>query len=391
MTKILWCVAMLAFAGNLVGCDRWRQRMPFTAKPIPETFSRELANQEPVVAPQPPLPPPQPDEPLVPVPKSISIRVPEMPDSSIRDAVEIPTTPILQTGAISLPDDKSGPTYLPPTDDEKGPIRERLEEMKKRREERRDERTEKKDPAKPDVKTEPKAKADPANDAKKLIDASVKQYAEIKDFEAKLIKREVVNGKAMPQDEIVYHFRKAPLSVYMKVLSTEGQGREVMFVKGQFGDKMHVITGKGDNILVGAGYKTDVDPDSRTVTSKSRYRIYEAGFGRTLTGLTKALASTDGSLTVKALGQVNRKEFTYPLEAVQVKIAAGQDPLLPKGGTRQVFFDPKTDSPGYMLPVLVVTTDADGKEVEYYFFDQLKVPSSMKETDWNPANLGKKK
>jgi len=38
-----------------------------------------------------------------------------------------------------------------------------------------------------------------------------------------------------------------------------------------------------------------------------------------------------------------------------------------------------------------VTANADGREVEYYFFDQLKVPSGMRDGDWNPANLGSKK
>ena len=98
-----------------------------------------------------------------------------------------------------------------------------------------------------------------------------------------------------------------------------------------------------------------------------------------------------GGPTVKALGLVQRKEMPYALEGVEVAIRAGEDPTLAKGGKRQVYFDPKPDSPGYLYPILVVTTDADGKEVEYYFFDQLKVPCGLTDADWNPATLGKKK
>jgi Protein of unknown function (DUF1571) len=388
MRRVLMSLAALALVGSFVGCARWKDRLPTVSKPLPPTFSRELANQQPVPTPTPPLPPPQPTEPPVPPPKAISVQIPDMPDGRMGENVPIPTTPILQTGSIALADDPNGPTFVSAADGE-GPVRQRLEEMRKRREERREERQ---DRPTPDAK-KPEAKAEtPATpDAKKIVEESLKRYADVASFEARLVKREVVNGKAMPQDEIIYHFRKAPLSVSMKVLSKEGEGREVMYVKDQFGNKMHVITGKGDNILVGAGYKTEVDPDSKTVTSKSRYRIYEAGFGRTLNGLTKALETTDGSLTVKALGAVNRKEFGYPLEAVEVKIAAGQDPQLAKGGVRQVFFETKKDSPGYMLPVLVITTDSEGKEVEYYFFDKLKTPSSMTAEDWNPKSMGKKK
>ena len=59
------------------------------------------------------------------------------------------------------------------------------------------------------------------------------------------------------------------------------------------------------------------------------------------------------------------------------------------GGSRQVFFDPKPDSPSYLLPVLIVTKDLGGREVEYYSFTQFKVPAGTTDADWNPAKLGK--
>ena len=288
--------------------------------------------------------------------------------------------------------------YISTTDtDDRKPLRERMEENRKKREERR---TETKPPTQTPPKAEPAPKTDPptpenSNElgaVKKLLNTSLKRYAGIADYECRLVKREVVGGKQLPTDEILYRFRKEPLSVYMKTLSDAGQDREVMFVKGQFGDKMHVITGKGDNIIVGIGYKTEVDPDSKTATAKSRYRVYEAGFGRTLTGLSKAVNSMEvGSGSVKALGLVSRKEFDYTLEAIEVTLKPGDDPLMNQGGKRQLFFDPKPDSPSYMLPVLVITTDAAGKEVEYYCFDRLKTSTGLKDTDWNPAMLGKKK
>jgi hypothetical protein len=373
---------MLVLIVQLLGCDRFRNRKGLVTgdvtKPnMPSNLSRELA-QQPVVAPQPPLPPAEPPV-AVPKPDALASGIPEMPMNRPVNGVMPPDQPILQTGAIAMPE----------PDDKKGPIRDKIDDIKKRREERKEARDDKKpDDAKPDTS---RPGATEATAAKKAIDAAIKRYSDVSDFEAKLIKREVVGGKQLPQDEIIYNFRKTPLSVSMKVLSPEGQGREVMFVKGQFGDKMHVLTGKGDNILVGVGYKTEVDPDSKTATAKSRYRVYEAGFGRTLTGLTKAMNTTDGTQTVKSLGLVQRKEIAYAVEGVEVTIQAGVDPLLPKGGKRQVYFDPKPDSPGYLLPILVTTQDADGKEVEYYFFDQLKIPSSLKDSDWNPANLGKKK
>ncbi len=368
-------LAILLLAGT--GCDALRgHRAP--APRTPTKLDPQLARVEPVAAPLPPPPPPLPTDPPLAPPKSEQYAgaVPTMPVG--RPAVTPPETPIVQTGAIALPEADG---------DDRRPLRDRLDARKPKP-------ADAKAPEKPAAGPTPPVQTgtDDGLAVRKLLDASHKRYADLAGFEARLTKREVVNGKQLPQDEIAYKFRTSPLSVSMKVLSSEGQGREVMYVQGQFDNKIHVVTGKGDHIIMGAGYKTDMDPDSKLATAKSRYRIYEAGFGRTLAGLTKALNPPDGgSPAVKHLGLVTRKETPYALEGVEVAIRAGEDPTLAKGGTRQVFFDPMPTSPGYLFPILVVTTDADGKEVEYYFFDQLKVPSGLADADWNPATLGKKK
>ena len=62
---------------------------------------------------------------------------------------------------------------------------------------------------------------------------------------------------------------------------------------------------------------------------------------------------------------------------------------MPQGGVRRYYFDSNEQSPSYMLPVLIITTDAQGKEIEYYSFTQFKVPSGMSAADWNPAAMGR--
>lgn len=218
-----------------------------------------------------------------------------------------------------------------------------------------------------------------------LIGEAEAKYGAIAAFEARLIKREVVRGDAIPPAEIEYRFRREPLSVYMKVVSEAGRGRECLYVKGQFGGKMHVVSGKGDSALVAAGFKTTLDPDSRMATSKSRYRVYEAGFGRSISGAKKAMALG----TAKALGPVTRPEYPYPLDAVEVTLRPGDDPLFPKGGTRQLYFDANPESPSYRLPVLVVACEPDRREVEYYCFDRFR-PIEVKAADWTPEVLGRK-
>jgi hypothetical protein len=374
-------VALAAAVALAAGCTRNHRRdQARGATPTALPPSRDTATPTALAAPAPPDPPPlpRPVEPSVPPPRADALagNVPPMP------GLGEPTAGIKPA---------SSEQYVTADGDRK-PLRERLEERRQERKERREQRQNPPSPA-PGMPSPfaPKAQAAPptpnSNDTvRKLIDEALKRNAAVPDFEARLTKREVVNGKPVPQDEILYRFRQQPLSVYMKVLSDAGHGREVLYVKGQFGNKMHVITGKGDNILVGAGFKTEIDPDSRMATSKSRYRIYEAGFGRTLSGLVKHLASG----TVQSLGQVKRPEFPYPLDGLDITIRPGEDPMLSKGGHRRVFLDAKPDSPSYRLPVLVVTTDANGREVEYYCFDRFRTPSGMTNADWTPSRLGKK-
>jgi len=375
-TAVMSAVIMTVF--STMACSKYMKRSGTTAVvPTAPPSGRETADRRPPSAPQPPAPPPIPGEPIVkpPQPEALAAGIPQLPNSAVvlpaggeaTVPTSVPTSPILATGAIALPDDATAGVNLPQP----------------------------KPPVVPPKAAPAPAVAPPAGGVdlaavRKLADESRKRYADLAEFECRLVKREVVGGKALPQDEIVYRFRQEPLSVYMKVLSEAGKGRELMYVKGKFDGKIHVLTGKGDNVLVGAGFKTDMEPDSKTATAKSRYRIYEAGFGRTLAGLTKALNPADHSApAVKPLGLVTRKEYPYALEAVEVTIAAGTDPLLPKGGKRQIHFDSKPDSPSYLMPVLVVT-ESDGKEVEYYSFDKFKTPSGWRDADWTPASLGKK-
>ena len=42
------------------------------------------------------------------------------------------------------------------------------------------------------------------------------------------------------------------------------------------------------------------------------------------------------------------------------------------------------------LPVLVVATEAAGKEAEYYLFEKMKSPANLTEADFDPARLKKK-
>jgi hypothetical protein len=190
---------------------------------------------------------------------------------------------------------------------------------------------------------------------------------------------------------MIFKFRKSPYSVYTKNTGTAGKGREVLYVDGP-NAKMHIVTGEGDNRLVGAGFYTQMSPDDRMVTSKSRHKITEGAVGRTVELLGKAIAAAElGKFDgLKSLGSVSRKEYPYPLEGIEATVPPGQDPGLPKGGKREVYFDPNPKSSGYGLPVLIRTIEGD-REVEYYCFTEIKAPANLTDADFDPKALQKKR
>jgi hypothetical protein len=242
--------------------------------------------------------------------------------------------------------------------------------------------------------TKPEAKSDLAA-VRGLVDEAAKRFKGTPDFEAKLTKRETVKGQKQPTEEMRFLFRQEPFSVRLTVTGEVGNGREVLYVKGQNDGKLVIVTGKGDNRLLGAGKKIELDPDSSLATSRTRGRIEESGLGRPIRVLTKFVQEAeDGKReagSIRSLGAVQRKEFATPVDGVEVALKPSDDPLLPKGGKRLYYFDSDAKSPSYRLPMLVITYEPNDAEVEYYLFTDFKLPANLTDAHFSADNLGRRK
>ena len=228
---------------------------------------------------------------------------------------------------------------------------------------------------------------------KELLSTAESAWKGIDTFEATLTRREI-NPKGQINSEVVlFQYRREPMAVYTRNVGGGGKGREVVYNPRQHGDKMHVKLGEGDHKLMKAGFVAPpISPDDPKVTEKARYSIRDAGFGRMIKALGAAAAKAESgaapadSLTLQA--DEKRGEYPHPLACVTHKLKPGDDPLMSAGGTRQYFFDTRKDSPSYGLPVLVIATDAKGKEAEYYLFEKF-VPVKLTDADFDPARLKK--
>jgi hypothetical protein len=213
------------------------------------------------------------------------------------------------------------------------------------------------------------------------------EYARMDGYQVRLTRREQVNGKDQPKEIIRLDFRKEPWSAHLVWLEGENKGREVVYVKGRFGDKVHTRLGPTDgNVLMRPGSRVSLAPDNPLVRGSSRHAITDAGAGSMIDRFGSLLAANEkgdrrsGTLTYR--GPEKRPEFSNPVEVAEQLIPPGADKDLPRGGRRLWAFG---TAPNH-LPALVVTTDDRGHEVEYYLHDRY-IPIRLDDRDFDPDVL----
>jgi Protein of unknown function (DUF1571) len=226
------------------------------------------------------------------------------------------------------------------------------------------------------------AAADSAR-VRELYRQAAQSFNSIDSYIARLRRREIVGSEAKPEELLLLKFRKQPWSVYFKWLGNEGKGREAVYVKGQYENKLHTLLAAGDMPFAPAGKRFSIDPDSILVRSRSRHSIAEAGIGHIIEQLGKRLQTEDAGGQVprlRYLSPAKRPEYEAAVEGIEETLPASSE--VPGGGTRQLFFDPTNH-----LPVLLITRDAQGRELEYYAYDRIQYPVKLDDDDFNPDKL----
>jgi hypothetical protein len=240
----------------------------------------------------------------------------------------------------------------------------------------------------PDLPTPGATPAATETPLRRLHRLAAEEYAKMDGYIVRLTRREQVNGKDQPREIIKLIYRKEPPSVHLVWLEGDSKGREVVYVKGRYDNKLFTRLGPNDgNMLMRPGSRVALAPDSPIARSSSRHSITEAGIGFCIDRfgrLVEANARGDkrwGTLTY--LGPQKRPEFETPVEGAEQIIPAGIDKDLPRGGRRLWMFDAARNH----LPALIVTTDDHGHEVEYYLHDRYIYPVPLDDKDFDPDTL----
>jgi hypothetical protein len=110
-----------------------------------------------------------------------------------------------------------------------------------------------------------------------LVQQSYQVLQQVSDYEATLIKQELVNGRMLNQ-RMQMRIREAPFSVYL-LYEEPNQGREILFVQGQNNNQLIAHEGTGLSSLVGT---IPLAIDSPQVMAENRHVVTDLGMRRML-------------------------------------------------------------------------------------------------------------
>jgi Protein of unknown function (DUF1571) len=223
-----------------------------------------------------------------------------------------------------------------------------------------------------------------------LQQGAMQRFAEVNSYCSRLRRRESTEGRPKPEELILFKERKEPFSVHFKWIGPEAQGREVLYVKGRYEDKLHVLTAAGDVPFVPAGRRMSLARDSMLVKiANPNHDITDAGIGFNLRDVGTLLAASknpSSGVSAKTLGMVQRSEYPQPMAAVEIVLPPGRDPDLPRGGKRHIFY-----CPACKLPLLYLCFDELGREQNYNCYDRIQLDLKLDEDDFNPDKVWGKK
>jgi hypothetical protein len=226
----------------------------------------------------------------------------------------------------------------------------------------------------------------PAMTTKRLFTAARERMTTFDSYIVRLSRREAIKGVMQPDEILLVRFRARPWSVYFKWLGKEGQGREVAYTKGKYGDKIHSVLAAGDVPFMPAGRRMALSPDNVLVRGACRHPITEAGLAASVERIGRLITDAERDPRthgkVSLLGPTNRGEFEKPVWGLEHALPAGLDPTLPRGGKRSYYFHPDSQ-----LPMLITAYDETGAEVEYYRYDRLQPGVKLDDDDFDPDRL----
>jgi outer membrane lipoprotein-sorting protein len=227
----------------------------------------------------------------------------------------------------------------------------------------------------PEVSAVESAPADVAAEMRQHVFAMQRAYGRVQDYTATFYKQERVKGELLPIETIELKFRK-PFGVYMRWLSGDFAGREVLFVRGWNDDKIHAHQGSFPDITV------NLRPDSSLAMRGNRHPITNVGFGETIRLLVRdarlAEARPQDDVQYVDLG-------LWDIHGARSRCLEARAP----GGKSSPYYAPRAKicfNVTTKMPTRVSIWDDEDNLVEDYAYADVRLNPGLGDADFDPAN-----
>lgn len=220
---------------------------------------------------------------------------------------------------------------------------------------------------------------------RKVVSGAVQLCKANPDYTCRVVRRERVAKKVLPEEVMMMRFRSNPRAVYYRWLDEGNAGRECVYADGLYNGKIMTLGGKGDFLLTGKRLPP-VDPNGFLAKSKSRYPITESGLENMMQKLESVVAAQErGDVSrgvTRYLGVVRRRDLAGPVHEIEQRIPPKVDPYFADGAIRHWFFEVENSQ-----LTLMTGNEISGEFIEYYRFDQFTPSKGWANRDFDPDVL----
>lgn len=214
----------------------------------------------------------------------------------------------------------------------------------------------------------------PPVDPMKAVEGMGAAYAKVNDYTANFLKRELVKGELLPEENVLLKFKK-PFMVYMKWQKGPHEGREAMYVQGKYNNK--VVGHEGGFISF---ITLNMDPKGGTAMKGNRHPITDVGIGRLIDIIMDNFTrgQKEGELKITYTGE----ESAFDRPAYHI---VGELPVQAEKGYYckkiEIWVDKELG-----LPVKVIIYGWQDEVLERYGYKDLKLNPGLPDAEFDKGN-----
>ncbi|MEI6632937.1 MAG: DUF1571 domain-containing protein [Chlamydiota bacterium] len=213
-------------------------------------------------------------------------------------------------------------------------------------------------------------------DLLEMLAAARAHYVSVHDYTTTFHKQQRVGGVLQPEEKMLFKFKK-PFSVYLKWTGEMHNGREALFVRGKYGNKLLVHLGGMVNYFAPT---VSLHPAGWRAMGNNLRPITESGMESTVALITGVCeqAKKNGDLKVRYCGE--GQVAGRPTRKFERLLPAG------KGYPAHLTLFELDRETGY--PLSIISYGWEGEVLEKYRYEEFRTNVGLTDKDFDRGNQG---